>query len=91
MRTTNLHLGNNRLAPRKNGKLPLGTRIARDFRQNYFKYLLILPVMVWLILFCYKPMYGVLIAFQDFRPRLGFAGSEWIGFKNFQRFFSDLY
>ena len=64
-----------RLSPRNKGQLPLGTRIVRDFKQNYFKYLLIVPVMVWLILFCYKPMYGVLIAFQDYRPRLGFLGS----------------
>lgn len=78
-----------RLSPRKDGRLPLGTRIARDLKQNYFKYLLIVPVMVWLILFCYKPMYGVLIAFQDYRPRLGFLGSKWIGFENFRRFFSD--
>lgn len=78
-----------RLSPRNKGQLPLGTRIVRDFKQNYFKYLLIVPVMVWLILFCYKPMYGVLIAFQDYRPRLGFLGSKWIGFENFRRFFSD--
>ncbi len=78
-----------RLVPGTNGRVPLGRRIARDFQQNYFKYIIILPVMVWLILFCYKPMYGVLIAFQDYRPRLGFLGSKWIGFENFERFFSD--
>lgn len=89
MQGTNMKPNERRLSARVNGRMPLGTRIARDFRQNYFKYLLILPVMVWLILFCYKPMYGVLIAFQDFRPRLGFSGSKWIGFDNFKRFFSD--
>ncbi len=80
-----------RLVPGTKGRVPLGRRIARDFQQNYFKYIIILPVLAWLILFCYKPMYGVLIAFQDFRPRLGFAGSKWIGFDNFTRFFSDTY
>lgn len=81
----------NRLVPGTKGRVPLGRRIARDFQRNYFKYLIILPVLVWLILFCYKPMYGVVIAFQNYRPRLGISGSKWIGIKNFERFFSDLF
>lgn len=77
------------LVPGTNGRVPLGRRIARDFQKNYFKYIIILPVLIWLITFCYKPMYGVLIAFKDYRPRLGFSGSKWIGFENFERFFND--
>ena len=80
-----------RLVPGTQGHVPLGRRIARDFKQNYFKYLIILPVMAWLILFCYKPMYGIVIAFQNYRPRLDISGSKWIGFDNFKRFFSDLF
>ena len=89
--TMNTKTAPRRLTPRVNGKLPLGKRLVRDMRQNYFKYLIIMPVLVWVILFCYKPMYGVLIAFQNYRPRLGFTGSKWIGFENFTRFFSDSY
>lgn len=63
--------------------------IRSDLQKNYMSYLIVLPVLVWLILFCYKPMYGVIIAFQNYRPRLGFARSEWIGFENFARFFRD--
>lgn len=51
---------------------------------------MILPVMAYLILFCYKPMYGVIIAFQRFRPGLGIAGSTWVGLDNFARFFKDV-
>lgn len=52
-------------------------------------YLMILPALVYLILFCYKPMYGVAMAFQKYNMRLGIAGSPWIGLKNFQRFFQS--
>lgn len=52
-------------------------------------YLLILPTIAYLIFFCYKPMYGVLIAFKDFKPHLGILGSEWVGFKHFSKFFNS--
>ena len=70
---------------------PLGRSIHGDLRKNYMAYLIVMPVLVWLILFSYKPMYGVIIAFQNFRPRLGVTGSDWIGLENFIRFFSDAY
>lgn len=61
----------------------------KDFKKNGTLYLMVLPVIAFYILFCYKPMYGALIAFQDFNPRLGFSGSEWVGFKHFESFFSS--
>lgn len=66
-------------------------KVARDFRQHKFKYLLVIPVLVWLILFCYKPMYGIVIAFQNYRPALKISGSEWVGLLHFQRAFADPY
>ncbi len=69
----------------------LSYRISRDFKMNKFKYLLILPVLIYLFVFAYKPMYGLQIAFLDFRPRLGVAGSDWVGMKNFQNFFNDVH
>ena len=69
----------------------LGYTLTRDFRLNKYKYLLILPVLAYLILFCYKPMYGLIIAFQDYRANLGISGSRWVGFRNFQTFFNDPY
>ncbi len=49
-------------------------------------YILIIPAVVYLILFNYVPMYGVQIAFKDFRPSLGIIGSKWAGLKYFIRF-----
>ena len=51
-------------------------------------YVMLLPGVVFVLLFRYYPMYGVVIAFQDFSPAKGFAGSPWIGWANFEFFFS---
>lgn len=52
-------------------------------------YVLLLPALLYTTLFCYKPMYGILIAFKDFRIRRGIWGSEWVGFANFERLFAS--
>lgn len=76
----------------KNGAKPaLAKTLKRDFQQNKYKYLLILPVLAYFIIFCYKPMYGLVIAFQDFRANLGISRSQWVGFRNFRSFFNDPY
>ena len=69
----------------------LGTRIARDLQRHKWKYILMIPILIYLILFCYKPMYGLIIAFKNYKPALGFAGSKWVGLKYFKKFFSDYY
>lgn len=51
-------------------------------------YVLLLPALIWLILFCYQPMYGLVIAFKDFRIKQGIMGSPWVGLKYFRQFFS---
>lgn len=63
-------------------------RLGRDFRKNYVLYLLILPVVIYYIVFAYAPMYGVQLAFKDYTAKGGIWGSPWIGFENFRRFFS---
>ena len=68
---------------------PFGKRLGRDLRKNYPLYLLALPAVVVIFLLNYMPMYGVVMAFQDFRPISGFLGSRWVGLKNFQRFFNS--
>lgn len=72
-------------------KLSFGYRLKRDFYRNKFKYLIILPVLIYLAVFCYKPMYGLVIAFKEYRPNLGIAGSPWVGMKQFTNFFKDPY
>ena len=65
----------------------LGARIRRDWIRNRSLYIMVIPVLLFYILFHYKPMYGTIMAFMDYSPRLGFAGSEWVDFDNFIRFF----
>lgn len=66
-------------------------KLRADWVRNRSLYALVIPVVAFYILFNYKPIYGAIIAFQDYTPRLGISGSEWVGFDNFKRFFSDIY
>lgn len=50
-------------------------------------YLMIIPVIIFYIIFAYVPMYGIIIAWKDYLPRKGIMGSEWAGWKWFQMFF----
>lgn len=52
-------------------------------------YLLLLPGLIYFIIYRYLPMAGIAIAFKDFSPFLGFMDSEWVGFKNFARIFDS--
>lgn len=52
-------------------------------------YLMALPAVLYAIMFSYKPMYGILIAFKNYKLKLGVWGSEWVGFDNFERLFSS--
>ncbi len=54
-------------------------------------YLMLLPAVIYVILFSYAPMYGLQIAFKNYKVSLGVAGSPWIGFKNFTDFFQSYY
>lgn len=56
--------------------------------QNKYLYLIALPSFIWLILFAYKPMLGILMAFQDYNITGGLWDSPWVGFKHFEVFFS---
>ncbi len=65
--------------------------IRKKEKKNYWLLLFILPAFVFVFIFCYVPMYGILIAFQDFVP-----GDEilsqytiWVGWDNFAMFFKD--
>lgn len=57
---------------------------------NYELYIMIIPVIVFYLIFMYWPMYGVLMAFQDYKPMLGISGSMWVGFDNFMAFFKSV-
>jgi len=57
--------------------------------QNRGLYALMLPSIILLLLFAYKPMYGIIIAFKDYKPIEGILGSEWVGFEYFIKFFKS--
>jgi putative aldouronate transport system permease protein len=59
----------------------------RLFRSNIDLYILLIPGLLFLLLFKYTPMYGVIIAFMDFNIFDGFTGSEWVGLKHFGKLF----
>ena len=58
-------------------------RVGREIRMNKGLYLLIIPPLIYVIIFQYIPMYGVIMAFQDFSFRRGYFGSEFVGLTHF--------
>ena len=60
-------------------------------RKSGFLIAMIIPAIVFYAIFCYVPMYGILMAFQKYYPKLGIFGSKWIGFDNFKTIFDDPY
>ncbi len=66
-------------------------QLLANYRQNKLLYWLILPSLIFLFIFNYIPMGGLIIAFQDYSFTRGIWGSEWIGFENFTDFFSGMY
>ena len=66
----------------------LGRRFIKDLKRNWIKYAMILPVIIYFIIFHYWPMYGVTLAFKDYKIKQGIMGSPWVGFKHFERFFN---
>ena len=69
-------------------KESLGKRLQKDFRHNWILYAMLVPVLAYYIIFHYWPMYGVTLAFKDFKTKLGIMGSPWVGLEHFQRFFN---
>lgn len=63
----------------------------RSFRRNWELYLLLVPVILYFVVFHYYPLYGLQIAFKDFIATKGIADSPWVGFKHFERFFDSYY
>ena len=68
-------------------KAPLGKRILK----NWQLYLFVLPAVAYFIIFQYVPLYGIQIAFRNYKAADGFFGSEWVGLAHFIRFFRSYY
>ncbi|MBR3036004.1 MAG: sugar ABC transporter permease [Lachnospiraceae bacterium] len=79
------------LEPQSDKKKVLRERRIRKLKENSPLLLMILPAVIVVFLFNYLPIYGVLIAFQDFMPgdKILSDTTIWVGFNNFERFFTD--
>jgi putative aldouronate transport system permease protein len=66
----------------------LKTSWRRDFRLNWSVYIIFAPILAYFVIFNYLPMFGIVMAFQDFSAIKGYFGSTWVGFANFIEFFS---
>lgn len=72
-------------------KSTLIARLFKDLSRNKGLYLMLLPIIIYYIVFCYYPMYGTQIAFRNFSPNLGIAKSPWVGMEHFKSFFSGVF
>ncbi|MFD0675438.1 MULTISPECIES: ABC transporter permease [unclassified Paenibacillus] len=63
--------------------------VMHGLKRDKFLYLLIAPGLLFFLIFKYVPMWGVIIAFQDYSPYMGVMNSNWVGFEHFTRFFSN--
>ncbi len=70
----------------KNDKTGFKARLVRDLHRNWSLYLLFVPVLLYYILFKYKPMAGLIMAFQNYSPAKGLLGSTWVGLQHFKEF-----
>lgn len=55
----------------------------KSIKRDWQLWILVLPLLIWLALFAYKPLWGIVIAFQNYSPFRGIEGSPFVGFKNF--------
>ena len=63
--------------------------VLRKVNEQKYLLLLVMPAIVWLFVFAYMPIYGVIIAFKDYNVGIGIWGSPWSGFDHFQDLFTD--
>ena len=64
-------------------------KLSMDLLKNKWLYIMMIPGIIYFIVFKYLPMWGVVIAFENFVPYSGVFGSQWVGFKWFQYFFKS--
>ncbi len=63
--------------------------LIKDLRRHWAAYLMLIPAVVLLFIFSYIPMYGIVIAFKNYKPQLGIWGSPWVGLEHFAKFFTS--
>jgi len=77
------------------GKKKKKVSVRQIFWDQRYLMILVLPVVLWMLIFNYIPMFGLIISFKDYNPYLGplegFFKSPWVGFANFKEAFTDKY
>ncbi len=63
--------------------------LLRSIIKNRYIYLMLLPVVAFYVIFSYVPMYGVVLAWKDYRHTMGILGSPWVGWENFEVVFRN--
>jgi putative aldouronate transport system permease protein len=90
------------LLPKRKNNLTISTASAaidlntrgrgwKRFYKSRYLYIMFIPTLVYLIIFKFAPMFGLVIAFKDYSIIRGFAESPWVGFKHFKAFFSSVF
>ena len=65
-------------------------RVLTSFKRDKWLYVMVAPALLWFLIFCYTPMFGIGIAFRRYQPGMSFFSFDgFVGFKNFQNLFSD--
>ncbi|ALS28102.1 protein lplB [Paenibacillus sp. 32O-W] len=70
-------------------KKRIRSQLIKDIFRDRWMYVLLFPGVLYFVIFKYLPMAGLVMAFQDYKPHLGFLESPWVGLKHFERFFSE--
>ena len=65
--------------------------IVKDWKKNKLLYLMAVPLIAFFIVFAYLPMGGILMAFENYKPKLGILRSQWVGLENFKDFFQSVF
>ena len=78
-----------RRAPERRSLRDRRVRLLDHFRREWQLYVMLAPTIIWFIVFLYKPMYGLQIAFKDYSIFRGIEGSPWVGFEHFEHLFSN--
>ena len=64
----------------------MAKKIAKYFEKNWQLWVMLLPAMIYIFIFCYIPMYGVQLAFREYSFAKGFLGGDFVGFKYFKQY-----
>lgn len=80
----------NEVAVNPSASLPLKLKMKKDWNKYKTLYFLFIPVLIYYIVFQYGSMFGLIIAFENYKPRLGFFKSPFVGLTHFKNFIHDI-